>query len=423
MNEEGKHNIDWSVPHPSLRSVVWRRVLLSWEKMQQNISKFFMPKKKVAANVASPPSVSKAVPTPTKAVSASGKEIDVIDLADSESMGATDAPQVPQECLRSSQSSSSSFDPKEFLRKRALEESSSAETESSRQQPSTKFRRIVMGVSRNMRSVENEFGDDYEYERPSAKKEEAPALTKITYTPLEKQVVAIREKYPDSLLMVECGYRMRFFGEDATTAAAVLGVWAHKDHNFMVASVPTHRAAFHCRRLLSAGLKVAIVRQTETAAIRKTSKGGSSSQTFDRNVAGIFTAGTLVDDDDPAFDGLMMFSRFGGAAKPAEGDGSDGESDGDEGDNPTTSAVENAGDEDGQDHWIVSYYEQPVSAEAPVRSREDVIDLSTVSTSNVIDREGALVAVCVRAHQLWIRSFVLDTVHQSLVDFLDMLQV
>jgi DNA mismatch repair protein MSH3 len=49
---------------------------------------------------------------------------------------------------------------------------------------------------------------------------------------------------------------MRFFGDDAVTASRVLHIFAHKDHNFMVASIPTHRSVHHCRRLVSAGLKV-----------------------------------------------------------------------------------------------------------------------------------------------------------------------
>ena len=49
---------------------------------------------------------------------------------------------------------------------------------------------------------------------------------------------------------------MRFFGDDAVVASRVLNIFAHKDHNFMVASIPTHRSVHHCRRLVSAGLKV-----------------------------------------------------------------------------------------------------------------------------------------------------------------------
>ena len=80
--------------------------------------------------------------------------------------------------------------------------------------------------------------------------------TKVKYTPLEQQVVDVRKCLADCVLMVECGYRMRFFGSDATIAAKVLSIYAHKDHNFIVASVPTYRTVVHCKRLVAAGYKV-----------------------------------------------------------------------------------------------------------------------------------------------------------------------
>lgn len=39
--------------------------------------------------------------------------------------------------------------------------------------------------------------------------------TKSTYTPLELQFLEVKSKYSDVILFVECGYRYRFFGEDA----------------------------------------------------------------------------------------------------------------------------------------------------------------------------------------------------------------
>lgn len=38
---------------------------------------------------------------------------------------------------------------------------------------------------------------------------------KLAYTPLELQFVEVKSNYPDVILFVECGYRYRFFGEDA----------------------------------------------------------------------------------------------------------------------------------------------------------------------------------------------------------------
>ena len=43
-------------------------------------------------------------------------------------------------------------------------------------------------------------------------------------TPLEKQVLEIKRNQPDTLLIVEVGYKFRFFGEDARIAAKVLGI-------------------------------------------------------------------------------------------------------------------------------------------------------------------------------------------------------
>lgn len=172
------------------------------------------------------------------------------------------------------------------------------------------------------------------------------AAVRLKLTPMEQQVVDLKAKHPGVLLLVECGYRYRFFGEDALAAAKVsvyffccthaprtrvttqalsatglrtfeyhhtfidkralllpellrrgcisgcgiskapicrlgirnlytgtslvlspacpfsvlllsqvLRIYAHMDHNFHVASVPTFRLAVHLRRLVDAGYK------------------------------------------------------------------------------------------------------------------------------------------------------------------------
>lgn len=65
-----------------------------------------------------------------------------------------------------------------------------------------------------------------------------------------------------------CSVLFRFFGDDAEVAAKVLNIFCHTDHNFMTASIPTHRLFVHLRRLVAAGYKVGVVKQTETAAIK-----------------------------------------------------------------------------------------------------------------------------------------------------------
>lgn len=146
------------------------------------------------------------------------------------------------------------------------------------------------------------------------------------YTPLEKQVLELRKEHPDALLMVECGYRLRFFDKDAINAAKVLSIHAHKDHNFMVASVPTHRFLVHARRLIAAGYRVGLVRQTETAAIHGKTK--SSGKTFDRSCVGIYTPGKFMDDDDPAFVDMTSLRK---KREPSEDDEMD-EDEGEDGD-------------------------------------------------------------------------------------------
>lgn len=98
------------------------------------------------------------------------------------------------------------------------------------------------------------------------------------------------------LLMIEVGYKYRFFGEDAENAARVLGIYAHMDHNFLTASVPTFRLHVHVRRLVSAGYKVGVVKQTETAAIK--AHGENRLGPFCRGLSALYTKATLEAAED-----------------------------------------------------------------------------------------------------------------------------
>ncbi|XP_005090364.1 DNA mismatch repair protein Msh3 [Aplysia californica] len=117
----------------------------------------------------------------------------------------------------------------------------------------------------------------------------------VKYTPLEQQFVDIKAQYPDALLLVECGYKYRFFGEDAETAAKVLKIFCHLDHNFMTASIPVHRLFVHVRRLVSAGHKVGVVKQTETAHLK--AAGDNKSGPFSRKLSALYTKSTLIGED------------------------------------------------------------------------------------------------------------------------------
>ncbi|PBP19162.1 putative DNA mismatch repair protein msh3 [Diplocarpon rosae] len=128
-------------------------------------------------------------------------------------------------------------------------------------------------------------------------------------TPLEVQVLDIKRKHMDTLLIVEVGYKFKFFGEDARTAAKVLsivcipGKFRFDEHpseahltRFASASIPVHRLPVHAKRLVGAGLKVGVVRQVETAALKKA--GDNRNAPFTRKLTNVYTKGTYVDDVD-----------------------------------------------------------------------------------------------------------------------------
>ncbi|KDQ20147.1 hypothetical protein BOTBODRAFT_27560 [Botryobasidium botryosum FD-172 SS1] len=120
------------------------------------------------------------------------------------------------------------------------------------------------------------------------------------YTPLEKQIVQLKRDHPGVLLLVEVGYKYRFFGEDARIASQELGIACWQDRNFLTGSIPVHRRPVHVKKLISRGHKVGVVGQTETAALKKASDNKSAP--FGRKLTHLYTAATYVDDLDSADD-------------------------------------------------------------------------------------------------------------------------
>ena len=115
------------------------------------------------------------------------------------------------------------------------------------------------------------------------------------FTELEKQFIAIKETCPDTLLAVEVGYKYKFIGNDADTAAQELNIMSFPAKNFRNASIPTHRLYVHVRRLVEAGYKVGVVRQTETAALKKAGDGKSS--LFTRSLERVYTKSSLIGEE------------------------------------------------------------------------------------------------------------------------------
>lgn len=146
----------------------------------------------------------------------------------------------------------------------------------------------------------------------------------VKYTPMEQQFIEIKQKNPKILLMMEHGYRYRFFGEDAETASKVLKIQSHWMKNFLNASIPIHRVHIHTRKLVAAGHKVGIISQTETAAIK--AAGSNKSGPFTRKLTQIYTRATLIGQNiDPLLhnDSAMAVTTPGKSSGPRGKPGDD----------------------------------------------------------------------------------------------------
>ncbi|TQS39391.1 hypothetical protein Golomagni_00084 [Golovinomyces magnicellulatus] len=120
-------------------------------------------------------------------------------------------------------------------------------------------------------------------------------------TPLEIQVLEIKRKNLDTILIVEVGYKLKFFGEDARIAAKELSKLRYDEHpseahltRFATASIPVHRLSVHAKRLVQAGYKIGVVRQVETSALKKA--GDNRNAPFTRKLMNVYTKGTYIDD-------------------------------------------------------------------------------------------------------------------------------
>ena len=118
-------------------------------------------------------------------------------------------------------------------------------------------------------------------------------------TPLEEQVARHKAEHPGVLLLIEVGYKFHFYGEDARVAAKTLNIFAYQSRNYLTASVPVPRLHVYVRRLVDAGHKVGVIRQTETAALKAageyaTNDGGNGKNgLFERKLVGLYTKSTL----------------------------------------------------------------------------------------------------------------------------------
>ena len=119
------------------------------------------------------------------------------------------------------------------------------------------------------------------------------AKTKTEDTPLMQQHKAIKQKYPDAILLFRVGDFYETFGQDAVVASQVLGITLTKRNNGAAASsdlagFPHHALDTYLHKLVKAGYRVAICDQLEDP---KLAKG-----IVKRGVTEMVTPGTTVND-------------------------------------------------------------------------------------------------------------------------------
>lgn len=116
---------------------------------------------------------------------------------------------------------------------------------------------------------------------------------KPSETPLMQQHRAIKQKYPDAVLLFRVGDFYETFGQDAIIASQVLGITLTKRNNGAAASLelagfPHHALDTYLHKLVKAGYRVAICDQLEDP---KQAKG-----IVKRGVTEMVTPGTAIND-------------------------------------------------------------------------------------------------------------------------------
>src|ERR1051325_8811184 len=123
------------------------------------------------------------------------------------------------------------------------------------------------------------------------------AKTKTSDTPLMQQHRAIKQKYPDAILLFRVGDFYETFGQDAVIASQILGITLTKRNSGVATSLelagfPHHAIDTYLHKLVKAGYRVAICDQLEDPKL--VPQGGG--RIAKRGVTEMVTPGTAVND-------------------------------------------------------------------------------------------------------------------------------
>ncbi len=109
-------------------------------------------------------------------------------------------------------------------------------------------------------------------------------------TPVMRQYLEIKAKYPDAILFFRMGDFYEMFLEDAKEAAKILDIALTKRQNSVpMAGIPYHSTESYISRLIGAGKKVVICEQTKS--------DDPKAKIMNREVVRVMSPGTLIEEN------------------------------------------------------------------------------------------------------------------------------
>ena len=132
-------------------------------------------------------------------------------------------------------------------------------------------------------------------EAPAGTRPGTIGLDQAGSTPILREYRAVKERFPDAVVLARLGDFYEMFGGDAETAAPILGValtgrsFGHSGRLNMC-GVPHHAATGYIRKLLDSGLRVALWDQVGTAE----EAGGKLVR---REITRVLSPGMVLDDE------------------------------------------------------------------------------------------------------------------------------
>lgn len=127
-------------------------------------------------------------------------------------------------------------------------------------------------------------------------------------TPVMKQYMDIKQRYPDAIILFRLGDFYEMFGADAQEASAILNITLttrdrKKDNPLPMCGVPYHAIDGYLKKLIDAGRKIAVCEQVEDkSTLVKTIVG--------REVVRVITPGTYEPDDPRENKYILSFVPF-----------------------------------------------------------------------------------------------------------------